>query len=427
MLRSLLAAFVLGCGAGLSSAQNSLIVIVLDDVSWDDVNQVPTPILDTVSVVGRTYTSAYASSVCSPSRYQLAFGRLPHREFIGTALTAVQSDPEDLGAAASSTSIATALRARGYRTGLFGKWHVNNSAFAAKGEAARVHGFETWRAGILGNLTQGDDHYTWNRFDDGKKSTSTTYTTEAIETAFEGWWTTTPGPKLAYVSFAAAHDPHQSAPAWMLPPGHVVGHSARAKFESAIMGLDHTIGQMAAYVDLSKTLVLIVSDNGTPQDVPPPAPTSPGYKLTQYQGGIRVPMWAVGAGVAPGHDASLVQVVDVPATLLEVAGFASPVGFEDSISLAPTFDGTAPGGRPWAFLQRFSPNGGKAPALLIDQWAVVWADGWKVLSHGAIAWAFDLAADPGEQNNLAFTGPGQGKILEAKALRSQVLGPDWPY
>ena len=382
----------------------------------------------TLAARGRTYTSAYASALCSPSRYQLMFGRLPHRDFIGSALNSATTLQSELGAPAERTSIATALRARGYRTGMFGKWHLNNAAFAGEGEAARVHGFETWRAGLTSNLGKNGDHYSWRRYDDGELTISPTYTTIAIESAFEEWWTATAGPKLAYVSFAAAHDPHQAAPAAMLPAGHVVPATDRVRFESAVMALDNAIGRMAAYLDANSTLLLIVADNGTPQDVPPPAPTSPGYKLTQYQGGIRVPMWALGAGVVPGHEASLVQLVDIPATLLEVAGFTSPVGFEDSISMAPTLSGAAPSGRPWAFLQRFLPNGGQAASLVHDEWAVVWPDGWKVLSPSpTTGQVFDLAADPGETQDLAATPTGQAKVTAAKALRAKILGPDWPY
>lgn len=428
MLRTLLAPLALALAPLAARAQTDVVVVILDDVSWEDLAAVPTPVLDGIGLLGRRYDAAYASPTCSPSRYQLLFGRLPHREFVGSALVASGTDPADLGAATASVSVAEALGTAGYRTGLFGKWHVNNRLAGNLAELGRVHGFQAWRAGIPGNLVPPYDHYSWRRHDDGQATLETTYTTEAIEAAFRGWWTTTPGPRLAYVSFAAAHEPFQAPPAWMLPPGHVVGADDRARFEASVMGLDHAVGLMASYVDLTSTLVLVVADNGTPAEVPPPGGTSPGYKLSTYEGGIRVPLLAVGAGVVPGSEPSLVQLVDLPGTLLDVAGVTPPTGFEDARSFAATLSGSAPSARPWAFVQRFAPNGGLATTLTRDDWALVWPDGWKVLvQDGGAPEAYDLTVDPGEASDLAGTALGAARVARAWALRATILGPGWPY
>lgn len=406
-------------------AQQSALVIVLDDVGAEDIAAVPTPTIDALASVGRTYTSYYTTTICSPSRYQLLVGQLPHREFVGSSLATGSGNPDDEGVATETLSMATVARANGFRTALFGKWHLNDTTIGCPEEMARLQGFQHWLAGSASN--NNNSHYNWVRIDDGVRSIETTYSTIAVEDAFETWWKANPGPRLAFVCYQAPHAAFQAPPASLLPPGYVVGPTARDMYEAALVGIDTAIAQMAAYVNLANTAVFVVSDNGTPPQVPPPGGQHQGYKLSQYEGGIRVPMWAVGPGIAQGVTTDLVQAVDVPTTILDLLGLAHPVGFQDSISAVATLQG---GGhtRPWVFLQRFTPNGGTAPALTRDDWALVWPTGTKVLvNDGNPEEVYDVLVDPFETTDLAGTAPGMQAILDALALRTTILGPGWPY
>ena len=407
----------------LALAQQSVLVIVLADIGWEDLASAPTPVLDTMVAAGRAYTSYYTSPLCSPSRYQIQFGQLPHREFIGTALSSGAGDPDNEGASTETLSLASVLRAQGFRTACIGKWHVNDTTIGSSEEVVRIHGFQHWLAGNGANLAS---HHSWVRVDDGYRSVETTYSTIAVEDAFEAWWKAKAGPRFAVVNFYAAHHPFEVPPASTLPPGYVVGSSDREKFLASIMALDWAIGQMATYVKLATTTIFVVCDNGTPPPVVAASYVSPGYKHTQYQGGIRVPLLAIGAGVVPGTTSDLVQAVDFPATVLELFGFTAP-GFSDSISFRPTLAGAA-GARTWTFIQRFAPNGGTAPVLMRDDWSLVLASGAKVLvQDGNPEEVYDLALDPNETVNLAGTVAGTLAIDDAWALRSSILGPDWPY
>lgn len=418
-----IAALVLLVGALLASpvhAQSSppnVLVIVVDDMSWEDVAAAPLVKLANYASVGRVYTSFYTNPICSPSRAALLTGEYPHRHLIGTALTA------NGGLHPRTKSLADVFAANGYSTALFGKLHVATIELGDLDEAARVHGFETWRAGGSANLST---HYGWTRTDDGKRTVEPNYSTTVVIQETVAWWSATAGPKFAVLAPFAPHEPFQAPPSSTLPPGYALGTSNRALYEAALASLDNQLATLLTAIDPANTHVVLLCDNGTPHQVPPVNALSKGYKTTPYEGGVNVPFVWWGPGVAAGVDTSLVQVVDVPGTLLDVCGLVPVKGFGDSISFAATLSGQ-PGARSYAFLSRFTPNG-PAPALVIDDWAVVRDDGKKLVSRGGVLELYDLANDPWETLVLSPSIPvNAATIADLQFFRLTALGPNWPY
>jgi arylsulfatase A-like enzyme len=403
----------------------NVVVVVLDDVGFEDLVLTPLANLRQWAPAARIYARHYGAPVCSPSRYQAMFGRLPHRAFIGTALT---TGPNEKGAPTTDISLPEILQARGYRTGLFGKWHLSGKKLGQQDESARVHGFQTWRAGIIGNLGSTGSHYAWERIDDGVTTSESTYTSRAIADEFAAWWTAQSGPRFAVVAFNAPHSPYESAaPSGMLPPGYTVVPTPRGHYESALVALDTAFGEMASFLDLSNTYVLLVSDNGSPTNALPPSMLERGYKGSTFEGGVRVPLLLWGVDTVPGIDTSLVQTVDIPATVLELVGLAPQSGFEDSHSFAPTRLG-APGSRPYVFTHIFSPNGGTSASLSNEAWAVVRADGLKLVDDFGTQYLFDLTQDPHEAIDLGVNNPAYfADVLALDAFRAATLGAAWPY
>lgn len=406
-----------GSAASAQSAPPNVLVIVVDDMGWEDVATAPLARLSAYASVGRVYTRYYTNPVCSPSRAALLCGEYPHRHFIGTSLHLTGGLP------ARTKSVADVFAANGYSTALFGKSHVMTAQLGAEAEAARVHGFETWRAGGIGNLST---HYGWTRTDDGIRSFEPNYSTTVVIEETVAWWSATDGPKFAVLAPFAPHEPFQAPPSATLPPGYVVGALARDIYEASLASLDNQLGALLAVIDPAQTHVVFLCDNGTPHQVPPPNAQSKGYKLTPYEGGVHVPLVWWGPGVAPGVDESLVQVVDVPRTLLDVCGLVPVKGFGDSISFAQTLSGQA-GARNYALLTRFTPNGG-LPTLVIDDWAVVRADGRKLVSHAGVQELYNLNVDPWETFQLApFLPINAATIADLEHFRLTALGPAWPY
>src|SRR3954453_22596191 len=115
--------------AAAGDKRPNVILIVADDLGWGDVGfngrtAWQTPNLDRLAARGMTFTRFYAAAVvCAPSRGALLTGK-------DTIHNGVCRNNDDLPAA--EVTIAEALKARGYATALFGKWHHGKPPVGAK-------------------------------------------------------------------------------------------------------------------------------------------------------------------------------------------------------------------------------------------------------------------------------------------------------
>src|SRR5687767_2347422 len=107
----------------------NIVVIVADGMGYGDVGayggiDIPTPNIDALARGGIRFTDAYVTGpVCSPTRAGLMTGRYQQRfghEF-NVGLSSIGSD---LGLSLEERTIADYLKSAGYRTALFGKWHL---------------------------------------------------------------------------------------------------------------------------------------------------------------------------------------------------------------------------------------------------------------------------------------------------------------
>ncbi len=428
----------------------NIIILFADDLGWNDISAhggalIDTPNIDAIAEGGARFAQSYASSpVCATSRAGLLTGRYQQRfgmetnpssprfaraaaelgESGGTFLVHPEGDGPPMaerGLPSGEVTLAETLRAAGYRTGLFGKWHLG----AASGLRPEDQGFDVHVGFYAGaslfapegaddivNATlpwSGVDQILWRALPyslvrNGEPAASDVYQTDLwADEAIDFIEAAGDAPYFAMLSFNAPHNPLQ-APQWAYNElTHIEGHERRT-FYAMILALDAAIGRVLDAVEQSghadDTIIIFSSDNGGADYTRIADSNMPyrGWKATFWEGGVRVPLLVryparVPAGLVIEGPASL---LDLHPTLAGFAGAAPPEGV--------AFDGADLRGLLTA--QTTTPAHQRLFWRNTDYFAVL--DGrWKL--HGDRSrdriWLYDLEADPTEQNNVAEQYP----------------------
>lgn len=124
----LLLSWIHPCAATAKPVKPHIVVILADDMGYGDVHalnpdsKIPTPNIDRLARQGMTFIDGHSpSAVCTPTRYGLLTGRYCWRSRLKSGVLGGYSPPL---IARNRPTIATTLRANGYRTGAIGKWHL---------------------------------------------------------------------------------------------------------------------------------------------------------------------------------------------------------------------------------------------------------------------------------------------------------------
>jgi arylsulfatase A-like enzyme len=383
-----------------------IVVVVYDDVSWYETQEVPSPHLDRLAAAGVRFDRAYANPVCWVSRLSIMFGTNDG----GTpGETCGFHDPADYPVP-GTPSLPRVLP--GYRSTFLGKWHLGSDETGNWPIAPLQHGFQRTFAVNPTNLTDplcggpppgfmfGLSYDMWWRSDDGSPPyRSREYHTLAVlNGALAALAEPGPEPALVFVSLYAAHSPFDEPPGELLPPGYVTGSSSIARYRALYRTADEALGRILDAIDLSRTLVIVTGDNGTPPVALPPEWPDERGKRTTYERGVRVPLVVGGAGVRNrGVSDALVHVQDLMPTLASLSGRRHlPQAFE-GVSFARVLTGSSlAGARTHVIAGMESPEG--------SDWAAI-ETRWKLrrveLPDGTFQEElFDLAADPLELVNL---------------------------
>ncbi len=330
-------------------AQPNVLLLIVDDWGIDsspiDNNATLNPgttfanmaTLQSLAASGLRFTNAYSQPVCSPTRAALITGRHAFRTGVGNANDVLAAEEVTLPEAFSAASSP-------YQLASYGKWHLGggDTGYADLGGWPEFIGMTG--GGVENTLTGYED---WARNDNGTVANSDVYTTtdqvnqaktfiDARNTAGEPWF--------VWMGFNAPHTPFHDPPNNLLQG--TTGTSDKARYQKALEALDTEIGRLLESVDLAKTNVIIVGDNGTPAQVvqAPYGPTGNTGKSKGdlYEGGIHVPMVVSGPSVklASGTTTNaLVHVTDLYSTILDMASVPVPSEAVDSASIEPILAG----------------------------------------------------------------------------------------
>ena len=325
------------------AAHPNLVVILCDDMGWGDVPGFALPGFTPPAYVrempnlarlareGASFTDFYvAQPVCSASRAAILTGCYPNRIGISGALF----PGAKVGIADEERTLAELLRAQGYGTGIFGKWHL--------GDAPRFnplrHGFDEWLGMPYSNdmwplrqkasprLPLMDGERVLRYVDSVEDQAPVTRLLTERATAFIRGRAAERRPFFCYL---AHHQPH--AP---IAAGEGFRPADRAQLYAGVMReLDWSVGEVLRALDetgtAKDTIVLFTSDNGPWLAFGADAGSAGGLregKGTTFEGGVREPCILRWPGHVPAGARSAVpwMAIDLLPTMAAIVGAPAP-------------------------------------------------------------------------------------------------------
>jgi len=397
----------------------NFLLIVADDLGYGELScqgnaQLATPNVDSLAKQGIRFTSGYVSGpVCGPSRAGLLTGRYQQRFGFEFNLTSAPG-----GLPAGQKTLADRLKAAGYATGLFGKWHLGTG----KPSHPTQRGFD-WFYGFMPACRP----FPLRPGEMGKSLLDDTvekpgYMTDSLGAEAAAFMERHRGePWFVYLPFGAVHAPPakhgdlppQSSPARYRDRFSDVADPKRRTYLGMELAMDDAIGVVLAKLrELNleeNTLIFFLSDNGGPtwQTTSRNDPLR-GSKGDVLEGGIRVPFIIQWKGRLPAgkvDDRTIIQL-DILPTALAAAGHPLPASEGlDGVNLLPYLTGEKPDAPHEALFWRYGTK------------HAVRKGNWKLTDQGDGAKLFDLAKDIGEKNDLSTQLPDKFAELEADYQR----------
>ena len=404
----------------------NIVFVLTDDQGYPPLGAhghplIQTPHLDRFHAEAVRFEQFHSGTTCAPTRAGLLTGHYCNSTGVwhtvgGRSLLR-----------ADEWTLADALGEAGWRTGIFGKWHLGD----AYPYRPQDRGFATSVTHGGGGIGQTPDWWGNDYFDD-------TYLVDGVPTPFEGYCTDvffgealkfidasperdTGRPFFCFISTNAPHSPFN------VPERHHALYRGRtatepyARFLAMITCIDENFGALRARLAAAglerDTILIFASDNGQcPQAVAgePDAFNAGirGFKGSMYEGGHRIPFlirWpagGIGGGSAVAENAAY---IDLMPTLLDLCGVPVPANRAfHGASLAGLARGEAAGPE-WA-ARVLVTDTQRVPRPIKWRRSCVMRGDWRLINGEAL---YDLADDPGQQHDVAADHPGVVAELRA--------------
>jgi len=388
-------------GTTCAASPPNFIIILADDMGYGDSSVyngwIQTPHMERMAREGMTFSDFHSSgTVCSPTRAGLLTGRYQQRAGIPAVVNAdAELANHYCGLQPRETTFAELLNTAGYKTAIFGKWHLGYD----KKYNPTFHGFDRFRGFVSGNIdyiSHFDRMETYDWWEGTRHVQEPGYLTDLLTkhaVAFISEHREVPF--CCYVPHGAVHAPIQAAdsPAGRGPNKHRQPQLARTQGETVKLmtqSLDDSIGAILDAVNeaeiAERTFVLFFSDNGGAKHMR--CDPLRGRKGTVWEGGHRVPAiaWWPETIKAGSKTDQLAISLDVMPTILDFAGVSVPGGHKlDGVSLKETL----------LEEKRIGPR-----QLFWNAQAM--RDGpWKLVRSGRQNLLFNLDEDIGETTDMA--------------------------
>jgi len=430
----------------------NILFFLVDDMGWQETS-VPfwnettrlnkryhTPGMEKLASEGMKFTQAYACPLCSPTRVSLMTGMnaarhqvtnwtlrkdkspdVPHKslEIPRWNMNGISPEP-GMGNTLVAKTLPMYLKEAGYTTIHVGKAHwgaegtpganplnlgfdVNVAGHCAGGPGsyyAKYNFSAAWRSNDLIWDVPGLEKYHGTEI-----NLTEALTLEAMNEMEKA--TRTGKPFYLYMSHYAVHAPWEKDERFFKKYADMGLNEMEATLASMIGSMDKSLGDIMEKIrELGieqNTIILFMSDNGSPSQCPRNLPLR-GWKISPYEGGIRVPLIVKWPGITkPGSVCSQPVIIeDVFPSLLELAGikhFAQPAGEVDGVSFVPLLKGKRKNHGERQFFWHFPHHYGFEPYSVIregDMKLIYWYKDSRTE-------LYNIRLDISESDNLAVS------------------------
>jgi arylsulfatase A len=385
----------------------NVLLVITDDQGYGDFGlhgnpHVRTPVLDRFAREGTRFERFFVSPLCAPTRASLLTGRYSLRTGVwGVTHTKEAMRPEEV-------TVAEALKAAGYRTGCFGKWH-NGEQFPYTPQG---QGFDEFLGFHNGH---------WNNYFDAELLRGTEFvqtkgyiadvlTDEALRFIERN----RDRPFFGYVAYNTPHSPFQVPDKYFDKYKALGLDDTLACVYGMCENVDDNVGRLLARLDELKlrenTVVLFLTDNGANTDRYNAGMR--GRKGNLHEGGSLVPLFVQYPArlKQPRVVETITAHIDLYPTLLELCGAQHPKGPAiDGRSLVPLLEGRM---ADWPERTLFTHNMRAGEVAMFP--GAARTQRYRLVNVGQGYQLFDMAADPGQTKDIAKEHPDLLKRLAAE-------------
>ena len=423
-----------------ASAKPNIVFILADDLGWKDVGyhggSIKTPNIDRLAAEGTRLEQFYVQPLCSPTRTGLMTGRYPMRCGLQVGVIRPWAN---YGLPLEERTLAEALKEAGYTTAICGKWHlghVNAQYLPTARGFDHQYGFYNGALDYFTHLRDGG--LDWHRNDQPAREEGYTTDLLADESVRLIERRDVARPLFLYVPFNAVHSPLQ-APESYLARYKDIEPKNRRIYAAMLACMDDAIGRIVSAIEKrgmrNNTLIFFCSDNGG-TGVGDNGPLR-GQKAQLYEGGVRVPAFAVWPGVLKAGAVvnEPLHIVDMYPTLIKLEG--------GTLQQPLPLDGKDA----WSTIAQGKPSPHEEILLNVTpaNGAIRCGD-WKLICNGDVGAnnageqakrdvfeLLNLAEDPYEKNDLSQKNPQKLQELKkrlqfyaAQAAKPNIAGNNMP-
>lgn len=387
----------------------NVIFVLTDDQGYGDLSchgnpVLKTPYIDKLYRESIRFTDFHVAPMCTPTRGELMTGQYALRNGATCVCSGRTFMRQGL------PTMADVFAASGYRTGIFGKWHLGDNY----PHRPKDRGFGRAVYHLGWGITSTPDYWNNDYFDDYFRD-------DGVLKQFPGYCTDVwfdeamkwirqchakDQPFFAYISTNAPHGPFFAPEKYKGPYKHLDRDTAG--FFAMIANLDENMARLDKMLEETglrdNTVLIFMTDNGGTGGIKVYNAGMRGAKASLYEGGHRVPYFIRfpnGGLREPGDIHTLTHATDVLPTLIDLCRLERPKGASfDGASLVPLLKGEA---QP-AFDRRTMvvQYGGLDPSHPQEWDATVLWKRWRLVKGKEL---YNVQHDPGQENDVADEHP----------------------